>query len=310
MNILITGGAGFIGSHLSEAFIARGDKVICVDNLITGSKANIEKLLDKKNFQLVVLDISEPFYIKEHLDWVFHLASLASPKYYLDYPIKTLKSGLLGTYNCLGIAKSKKAKFFLASTSEVYGNPQIHPQPESYLGNVSSTGLRSCYDESKRAAEALTYAYFRQHSLDVRVARIFNTYGPNMQPDDGRVISNFIVQALSGKDLTVCGDGTQSRSFCYVDDLIKAILKFIEVDCKEPLNLGNPDEITIKKLADLILKITGSTSKLKILPLPEDDPKMRKPDITKARDLLNWQPKISLEEGLTKTVDYFKRELF
>ena len=245
-------------------------------------------------------------YISEEIDWVFHFASIASPFYYLKYPIKTLKAGILGTYNCLGIAKEKKAKFFLASTSEVYGDPEVHPQTEEYNGNVNIVGMRSCYDESKRVSESLVYAYMRKHNLDVRVARIFNTYGPKMRLDDGRVISNFIRQALKGEDLTVYGEGKQTRSFCYIDDLIEGILKMMEADYKMPLNLGNPQEIKIIDLANLVLKLTDSKSKIKFLPLPENDPKRRCPDIKKARSILNWQPKVSLEEGLRKTIEYFK----
>ncbi|MCF7870308.1 MAG: SDR family oxidoreductase [Candidatus Omnitrophica bacterium] len=309
MNILITGGAGFIGSHLCKLLVERGDRVICVDNLITGFKKNIENLTHKDNFKFIEHDVSKSLYIKEEIDWVYHLASLASPKHYLNYPIKTLKSGLLGTHNCLGIAKNKKAKFLLASTSEVYGDPLVHPQPESYWGNVSSTGLRSCYDESKRAAESLTYAYMRKHLVDVRVARIFNTYGPNMHPDDGRVVSNFITQSLKEKDITIYGEGTQTRSFCYVQDLIEGLIKLTEVDYKAPLNLGNPREFTIKQLADMVLAETKSNSQIKKLPLPEDDPKRRKPDISKAKQLLNWQSTVPLEQGLQKTIDYFKSVL-
>ncbi|MCD6539425.1 MAG: SDR family oxidoreductase [Candidatus Omnitrophica bacterium] len=309
MNILVTGGAGFIGSHLCRVFVERKDFVICVDNFITGSKENIKPLLDKDNFKLIEHDISEPLYLDEGLDWVFHFASLASPKHYLNYPIKTLKSGLLGTYNCLGIAKAKKAKFFLASTSEVYGNPQIHPQPEEYNGNVNIVGLRSCYDESKRAAEALTYAYKRSHNLSVRVIRIFNTFGPSMKTDDGRVISNFIVQALKGEPLTVYGGGKQTRSFCYIDDLIRGILALTETDYQQPLNLGNPQEFKIIDLARKIISLTQSSSPIRFFPLPEDDPKRRKPDITKAKKILGWQPEVSLEEGLTRTIAYFKDRL-
>ncbi|HEC68807.1 MAG TPA: SDR family oxidoreductase [Candidatus Omnitrophica bacterium] len=309
MNILVTGGAGFIGSHLCRVFVERKYFVICVDNFITGSRENIRPLLDKDNFKLIEHDISEPLYLDEDLDWVFHFASLASPKYYLNYPIKTLKSGLLGTYNCLGIAKAKKAKFFLASTSEVYGDPQIHPQPEEYNGNVNIVGQRSCYDESKRAAEALTYAYKRVHNLSVRVARIFNTFGPNMKIDDGRVVSNFIVQALKGKLLTVYGEGKQTRSFCYIDDLIRGILALTEADYQQPLNLGNPQEFKIINLAQKIISLTRSSSQIRFFPLLEDDPKRRKPDITKARKILDWKPEVSLEEGLTKTIAYFKDKL-
>jgi nucleoside-diphosphate-sugar epimerase len=309
MNILISGGAGFIGSHLCKKLLDQGHFVICVDNCITGSKNNIKNLFYNQNFRFIEFDISNSLYIKEDIDWVYHFASLASPKHYLNYPIKTLKSGLLGTYNCLGLAKDKKAKFLLASTSEIYGDPVVHPQPEEYWGNVSSTGPRSCYDESKRAAEALTYAYLRKHSVDVRVARIFNTYGPNMQSDDGRVVSNFIIQSLSGKDITIYGDGSQTRSFCYVDDLVKGLIKLTTVDYQAPINLGNPKEFTIKQLADLILAQTNSNSKIKKMPLPEDDPKRRKPDISRAKELLDWQPTITLEKGLEKTINYFKKVL-
>ena len=309
MNILITGGAGFIGSHLCRKLLEQGNSVICVDNFITGFQKNIEELKANSKFKLIKRDISNPLYIKEDIDWVLHFASLASPKHYLNYPIKTLKSGLLGTHNCLGIAKAKKAKFFLASTSEVYGDPLVHPQFEEYWGNVNSIGVRSCYDESKRGAEALVYAYLRQHNLDIRVVRIFNTYGPNMHPDDGRVVSNFIVQALKGENLTVYGEGQQSRSFCYVDDLVSGILKMMSIDYKLPLNLGNPIEFTVSELADLVLKLTNSRSIIKHFPLPEDDPKQRQPDISKVRKMLGWQPLIPLEEGLKKTIEYFKDRL-
>ena len=309
MNILITGGAGFIGSHLCRILVERGDSVICIDNLITGSKANIDNLSGNPKFRFIEHDVSDHIEIKDKLDWVFHFASLASPKHYLNYPIKTLKSGLLGTYNCLGLAKEKRAKFFLASTSEVYGDPLVHPQPEEYWGNVNPIGVRSCYDESKRGAESLTYAYMRQHGLDVRVVRIFNTYGPNMQVDDGRVVSNFIVQALKNQDLTVYGEGTQTRSFCYVDDLIRGILAMTDIDYKWPLNLGNPCEFTVSQLAEIVLRLTGSNSRLKTLPLPEDDPKKRRPDISKVKKMLNWQPQVELEEGLKKTITYFKARI-
>ena len=309
MNILVTGGAGFIGSHLCRKLLEQGNSVICVDNFITGFRKNIEELESNPNFKLIEQDISNPLCIDEGLDWVLHFASLASPKHYLKYPIKTLKSGLLGTHNCLGIAKAKRAKFFLASTSEVYGDPLVHPQPEEYWGNVNSIGVRSCYDESKRGAEALAYGYMRQHNLDIRVVRIFNTYGPNMHPDDGRVISNFSVQALRGENITIYGEGKQTRSFCYVDDLVKGILKMMDGDYKLPLNLGNSVEFTIIELANLVLKLTNSKSKIEYLSLPEDDPKQRKPDISKVKKMLNWQPSISLEEGLKKTIEYFKERI-
>ena len=309
MNILITGGAGFIGSHLCKRLLEEGHSVICIDNFITSSKKNIEKLMYNTKFRLVEYDISNSVYIKEELDWVLHFASLASPKHYLNYPIKTLKSGLLGTHNCLGVAKQKKAKFLLASTSEVYGDPSIHPQTEEYWGNVNTIGPRSCYDESKRGAESLTYAYMRQHNLDVRVVRIFNTYGPNMHPDDGRVVSNFIVQALKNETISMYGKGEQTRAFCYVDDLVDGIIKMMKIDYKLPVNLGNPAEFKIIELANLVLKLTGSKSKIKYFPLPEDDPKQRQPDISKAKKMLGWKPKISLEEGLKKTIEYFKEKL-
>lgn len=306
MTILITGGAGFIGSHLCKLFLGRGDSIICVDNFITGSKKNIKCFLDNKNFRFIVHDISKPLYLREKIDWVLHFASIASPKDYIAYPIKTLKSGLLGTYNCLGLAKAKKAKFFLASTSEIYGDPLVHPQKEEYWGNVNTIGPRSCYDESKRAAEALTYAYYREHKLDVRVIRIFNTFGPNMQMDDGRVVSNFIVQALKNKNLTIYGKGNQTRSFCYVDDLTDGIVKMMGVNYQLPLNLGNPCEFKIIELAKLIIKMTDSRAKIKYEALPQDDPTKRKPDISKAKKILKWQPKISLEDGLAKAIEYFR----
>jgi dTDP-glucose 4,6-dehydratase len=309
MNILITGGAGFIGSHLCRRLLSKENFIICIDNFITGYKDNIRDFLGQTNFKLINYDISQPLYINEDLDFVMHFASPASPKDYLEYPIKTLKVGTLGTHNCLGIAKAKGAKFFLASTSEIYGDPQIHPQPEDYFGNVNPIGYRSCYDEAKRAAEAMTFAYHRQHNMDIRIARIFNCYGPFMRLNDGRVISNFIYQALTNSDLTVYGDGSQTRSFCYIDDLIDGIIKFMQVDFPGPLNLGNPDEFTVIELAKKILNLTKSSSKIKYRPLPEDDPKRRKPDITKAKKLLNWQPRITLDEGLNRTISWFKQRL-
>ncbi len=309
MNILITGGAGFIGAHLCKRLLKDNNVVICVDNFITGRKDNIRDLLNEPNFRLISHDISQPLYIDDDLDWVMHFASPASPRGYLRFPIKTLKVGTLGTHNCLGIAKSKHAKFFLASTSEIYGDPLIHPQPEEYFGNVNPIGPRSCYDEAKRAAEAMVFAYQKQHNIDMRVVRIFNTYGPLMRADDGRVISNLICQALTNNDLTVYGNGLQTRSFCFIDDLIEGIIKFMQVDFSGPLNLGNPDEITILNLAERIIKISGSSSSIKFLSLPEDDPKQRRPDITKAKKILNWQPRVSLEEGLKRTIAWFKQNL-
>ncbi|MFH1459887.1 MAG: UDP-glucuronic acid decarboxylase family protein [Candidatus Omnitrophota bacterium] len=309
MNILVTGGAGFLGSHLCRRFVNAGHCVICLDNFITGQRENIAPLLENPKFSLVEHDISNPICFASKLDWVFHFASLASPVHYMKYPIKTLKSGLNGTHNCLGIAKMHKAKFFLASTSEIYGDPLVHPQNEEYWGNVNSIGLRSCYDESKRGAEALTYAYMRSHKLNVRVIRIFNTYGPNMQIDDGRVVSNFIIQALKNIDLTIYGDGKQTRSFCYVDDLIEGICRLIETDYQQPLNLGNPTEYNMFDLANLIIKSVQSQSKIIFEPLPQDDPKRRKPDITKAKKILKWEPKITLEEGINMTAKWFSRKL-
>lgn len=309
MKILITGGAGFLGSHLCRRFLKDGHSVVCLDNFITGSRANIEELLYEPKFSLIEHDISNPICFAEKLDWVLHFASIASPEFYMKYPIKTLKSGLNGTHNCLGIAKAHNARFFLSSTSEVYGDPLIHPQPETYWGNVNSIGPRSCYDESKRGAEALTYAYKREHKLDVRVIRIFNTYGPNMQFDDGRVVSNFIVQALCGNDITIFGNGTHTRSFCYVDDLCEGILNLMANDYQQPVNLGNPTEHKVLELANIIIELTRSKSKIKFELLPEDDPKRRQPDITLAKKLLGWQPKVSLREGLEKTVEWFAKEL-
>ncbi len=309
MNILITGGAGFLGSHLCRKLLKGGHKIICVDNFITGSRENIQDLLKNKKFKLIEHDISRPLRIKDKLDWVMHFASPASPKDYLQHPIKTIKVGTLGTHNCLGIAKAHKAKFFLASTSEVYGDPKISPQSEEYWGNVNPIGPRSCYDEAKRSAEAISFAYFRQHKIDIRVIRIFNTYGPFMRIEDGRVVSNFIYQALTGKDLTIYGKGLQTRSFCYVDDLINGIVKFMKVDYPGPVNLGTPFEFTVLELAKKVIVLTGSESKIKHLPLPEDDPKQRRPDISKAKKLLGWQPKISLDQGLRKTIPWFENKL-
>ncbi|MBN2483568.1 MAG: SDR family oxidoreductase [Candidatus Omnitrophica bacterium] len=309
MNILITGGAGFIGSHLCRYFISQGYRVICVDNLFTGSRDNIADLTGNPRFSFIEQDISLPLYIKEPLEWVMHFASIASPRHYLSYRIKTLKSGLLGTYTCLGIAKEKHAKFFLASTSEIYGDPTVHPQTEEYNGNVNTIGPRSCYDESKRSAEALTYAYQYEWKLDVRVARIFNTYGEHMQIDDGRVISNFIVQALRGQPISVYGQGAQTRSFCYVSDLIHGIEKLMNADYALPMNLGNPHELKVIDLAKEIIRLARSDSRVEYFPLPEDDPHRRRPDITKANTLLKWAPQVSLEEGLTRTIEYFNRKL-
>jgi dTDP-glucose 4,6-dehydratase len=309
MNILLTGGAGFLGSHLSRRLLKEKHRVICVDNFITGQERNIKDLLPKKNFSLIKHDITKPLYLKEKIDWVMHFASPASPVDFPRHPIKIIKVGTLGTHTCLGIAKQHKAKFFLASTSEVYGDPMISPQPETYWGNVNPIGERSCYDESKRAAEAMTFAYHRQHNIDIRVIRIFNTYGPNMRFDDGRVISNFVYQALTGKDLNVYGKGSYSRSFCYVDDLIGGIIKFMKVKYCGPLNLGTTYEYTVFQLAKKVISLTGSKSKIVYLPLRVDDPKQRRPDLSKAKKLLKWKPEVNLEEGLKKTIAWFKEEI-
>ncbi len=307
--VLVTGGAGFIGSHLCRRLLEEGCLVVCVDNLVTGAKDNISGLLNHEHFQFIEHDISTPLFIDGPLHWVMHLASIASPCQYLSYRIKTLKSGLLGTYTCLGIAKEKKAKFFLASTSEIYGDPHVHPQTEEYNGNVSTIGPRSCYDESKRSAEALTYAYRHEWNVPVRVARIFNVYGENMQADDGRVVSNFIVNALKGEPIVVYGSGEQTRSFCYVSDLIEAILKMMEFDYELPLNVGNVEELKIIDLARMVIRLTGSQATIEYHSLPQDDPRRRKPDITRAKNMLGWQPNVSLEEGLRRTIDYFGRKM-
>ena len=305
--VLITGGAGFIGSHLCEFLLKKGFKVICMDNLITGNSKNIEHLKDNKNFNLVSHNVSEHIDIEEELDYVLHFASPASPVDYQKIPIQTLKAGALGTHNTLGLALAKKAKYLLASTSEVYGDPLVKPQPESYWGNVNPVGPRGCYDEAKRFAEALTIAYHNIHKLDTKIVRIFNTYGPRMRKDDGRAVPNFITQALNNEPITVYGDGKQTRSFCYVSDLIEGIYKLITSDINEPVNMGNPDEKTILELANTIKQITKSESEIVFKKLPVDDPKVRCPDISKAKRELGWEPKFSLEEGLIKTIGWFKR---
>ena len=305
--VLITGGAGFIGSHLCEFLLKKGFKVICMDNLITGNSKNIEHLKDNKNFNLVSHNVSEHIDIEEELDYVLHFASPASPVDYQKIPIQTLKAGALGTHNTLGLALAKKAKYLLASTSEVYGDPLVKPQPESYWGNVNPVGPRGCYDEAKRFAEALTMAYHNIHKLNTKIVRIFNTYGPRMRKEDGRAVPNFITQALKNEAITVYGDGKQTRSFCYVSDLIEGIYKLMTSDINEPVNLGNPDEKTILELAETIKQITKSESEIVFKELPVDDPKVRCPDITKAKKELGWEPKFSLEEGLIKTIGWFKR---
>lgn len=306
---LVTGGAGFLGSHLCERLLNDGYSVICMDNLITGDADNIKHLIDNPNFVYIQHDVTKFIEVEGAFDWVFHFASPASPIDYLKYPIQTLKVGALGTHNTLGLAKAKGAKFMLASTSEVYGDPQVHPQPEDYWGNVNPIGPRGVYDEAKRFAEALTMAYHREHGVDIRIVRIFNTYGPRIRTDDGRAIPTFITQALKGEDLTVFGDGSQTRSFCYVEDLIDGVMRLMKVEYHLPMNLGNPQEVSVLELAQLVIELTGSKSKIKFLPLPQDDPKVRRPDITRARTLLHWQPKVELKEGLLFTIEYFKHKL-
>ena len=302
--ILVTGGLGFIGSHLCQKLIELGNYVICLDNEFTGSIKNIQHLLKHPNFEFIRHDIVDP--IKLEIDEIYHLACPASPKAYQYNSIKTIKTNILGTINMLGLAKRTKAKFLLTSTSEIYGDPNISPQHEEYWGNVNPIGIRSCYDEGKRLAETLTMEYNRNHNLETRIVRIFNTYGPNLSSDDGRVISNFICQALENKDITIYGDGSQTRSFCYVSDLVEGLIRLMDSNYNLPVNIGNPNEKTIKDIAELIVNMTQSKSKIIYLPLPQDDPTNRKPDIKRAKEILNWEPKIKLEEGLIKTIDYFK----
>lgn len=308
MRILITGGAGFLGSHLCERLLSEGNEVICLDNFYTGRKQNISKLLSHPYFELVRHDVTEPF--KYEVDQIYNLACPASPPHYQHNPIKTTKTSVLGAIHCLGLAKRVKARVFQASTSEVYGDPEVHPQPESYKGSVNPIGIRACYDEGKRCAETLFFDYHRQNGVDIRVVRIFNTYGPNMLPDDGRVVSNFIVQALKGEDLTIYGDGLQTRSFCYVDDLIEGFVRLMNHPSQTgPVNIGNPGEFSMLELAELILKKIGGKSRISFFPLPGDDPKQRRPDITLARRDLGWEPKVSLEDGLDPTIAYFSKLL-
>jgi UDP-glucuronate decarboxylase len=308
MRILITGGAGFLGSHLCERLLNEGNDVICLDNYFTGRKRNVAHLLGNPNFELVRHDVCEPFMFE--VDRVYNLACPASPPHYQHNPIKTTKTSVLGAMHSLGLAKRVGARAFQASTSEVYGDPEIHPQPESYKGSVNPIGIRACYDEGKRVAETLFFDYHRQHGVEIRVVRIFNTYGPRMLPDDGRVVSNFIVQALRGEDLTIYGDGTQTRSFCYCDDLIDGFVRLMEKDdITGPVNIGNPGEFTMLELAELVLKKVGGKSKLTFRPLPGDDPKQRQPDITLAKAELGWEPKVKLEDGLDPTIDYFSKLL-
>ena len=308
MRLLITGGAGFIGSHLCDRFISRGDAVLCVDNFITGSESNIQHLLAKPAFQLVRHDITRPLMPEGPVDFVLHFASPASPIDYLKLPIQTLKVGSLGTLNALGIAKAAQAKFLLASTSEIYGDPLVHPQPESYWGNVNCVGPRGVYDEAKRFAEALTMAYHREHGVDTRIIRIFNTYGPRMRLNDGRAVPTFVGQALRGEPLSIYGDGRQTRSFCYVDDLVDGIERMMASDLHDPVNLGNPDERTILEIAQKILAyFSGTTSRITFHPLPQDDPKQRRPDLTRANVLLRWAPTIGLDDGLARTIPSFQQ---
>ncbi|MDR2584242.1 MAG: SDR family oxidoreductase [Fibromonadaceae bacterium] len=304
MRVLVTGGAGFLGSHLCDRLIEQGHDVICLDNYFTGSKKNIEHLVSNPRFELIRHDVTESIFLE--VDRIYNLACPASPVHYQYNPVKTIKTSILGAVNMLGLAKRVKARILQASTSEVYGDPSVHPQVEEYWGNVNPIGIRSCYDEGKRVAETLFMDYHRQNNVDIRIVRIFNTYGPRMHPNDGRVVSNFIVQALQGKDITVYGDGLQTRSFCFVSDLVEAILRTMEqTEYTLPINIGNPGEFTILELAEKIIKLTGSKSKIIKEPLPTDDPKQRKPDISKAKKILNWEPSVNLEEGLKKTIEYF-----
>jgi dTDP-glucose 4,6-dehydratase len=306
MRVLVTGAAGFLGSHLCDRFLREGHSVIGLDNFVTGNPENLAHLVGDDRFQFVRHNISEYTYIAGALDGVLHFASPASPIDYLELPIQTLKVGSLGTHNALGIAKAKGARFFLASTSEVYGDPLEHPQRESYWGNVNPIGPRGVYDEAKRFSEAMTMAYHRTHGLDTRIVRIFNTYGPRMRPRDGRVVSNFIVQALNGEDLTIYGDGTQTRSFCYVDDEVDGIYRLFMNGDSQPTNIGNPNEFTVRQLAEMVVELTATRATIISEPLPQDDPKLRKPDITRARTMLGWEPKISLRDGLLRTIEYFR----
>ncbi|MDP0500765.1 MAG: SDR family oxidoreductase [Verrucomicrobiota bacterium JB022] len=308
LRILVTGGAGFLGSHLCDRLLREGNEVICLDNFFTGRKVNVQQHLGNPKFELIRHDVVDPF--KFEVDQIYNLACPASPVHYQYNPVKTIKTSILGAHNCLGLAKRVKARVFQASTSEVYGDPTIHPQPESYRGNVNPIGIRACYDEGKRAAETMFFDYHRQSGVDIRVVRIFNTYGPRMLADDGRVVSNFIVQALRGEDITVYGEGSQTRSFCYVDDLIDGFVRLM--NCENftgPVNVGNPGEFTILQLAENVIRLTGSKSKIVYRPLPQDDPLQRQPDITLAREKLGWEPTIPLEEGLKHTIAYFKQNL-
>ncbi len=303
---LVTGGAGFLGSHLCERLLQEGHKVVCVDNLLTGKLENIQPLLDRDDFQFIEHDVTRPFEVNVPLDNVLHFASPASPMDYLELPIQTLKVGSLGTHNTVGLAKAKEARYLLASTSEVYGDPLVHPQPETYWGNVNPVGPRGVYDEAKRFAEAMVMAYHRFHGLETRIVRIFNTYGPRMRPKDGRVVPAFIQQALLGEPLTVFGDGSQTRSFCYVNDLVEGIWRLLNSDTSDPVNIGNPHEMTILEFGQRIIEATNSKSEISFVELPVDDPKTRQPDITRAREILGWSPQVELQDGLGTTIDYFR----
>jgi UDP-glucuronate decarboxylase len=307
--VLVTGGAGFLGSHLCDRLVARGEDVLCVDNFYTGSKRNVDQLIGHHRFELMRHDVTFPLYVE--VDRIFNLACPASPVHYQFDPVQTTKTSVHGAINMLGLAKRVKARILQASTSEVYGDPEVHPQQESYWGRVNPVGIRSCYDEGKRCAETLFFDYWRQHDLEIKVVRIFNTYGPRMHPHDGRVVSNFIVQALQNQDITIYGDGNQTRSFCYVDDLIEVMLRMMDSPAEfiGPVNIGNPGEFTMTELAEMVLRLTGSKSKLVRQPLPQDDPKQRQPDIGLAKSQLGWEPKVSLEDGLKETIAYFKRLL-
>ncbi|HEY5204537.1 MAG TPA: UDP-glucuronic acid decarboxylase family protein [Roseiarcus sp.] len=307
--ILVTGGAGFLGSHLCERLLSNGHEVLCVDNFFSGTRRNITHLLGNSNMELMRHDVTFPLYVE--VDEIFNLACPASPIHYQFDPVQTTKTSVIGAINMLGLAKRVKAKILQTSTSEVYGDPTVHPQTEEYWGNVNPIGRRSCYDEGKRCAETLFFDYRRQHNMPIKVVRIFNTYGPRMHPNDGRVVSNFIVQALRGHEITIYGEGTQTRSFCYVDDLIEALVRMMQTpsDVTGPINIGNPHEFTIRELAELIVKLTGTKSKLRFQPLPSDDPRQRRPDISEAKLALKWEPKIQLREGLTKTITYFENIL-
>ncbi|HEU5169875.1 MAG TPA: UDP-glucuronic acid decarboxylase family protein [Gemmatimonadales bacterium] len=309
MRVLITGAGGFLGSHLADRFLTDGHEVVGMDNFVTGHPDNIAHLLGHVRFRFIHHDVTNFIYVEGPLDGVLHFASPASPIDYLELPIQTLKVGSLGTHKALGLAKAKGARFLLASTSEVYGDPQVHPQPETYWGHVNPVGPRGVYDEAKRFAEAMTMAYHRYHTVDTRIARIFNTYGPRMRARDGRVVSNFVVQALKAEPLTVYGDGSQTRSFCYVSDLIEGIYRLFGCERVEPTNVGNPNEFTVRELAEAVLRLTGSPSVIEHRPLPIDDPKVRRPDITVARSVLGWEPEVQLEDGLRRTIDFFREHL-